>query len=159
MLFYKLENLYKINVKDSGFNLSQRDFFAWEVKSSGVRQSKVLKGHIGRKWVKIKPFLLQSSHAISICLRSAFFPILNLVKLFLRNWDESIFFHRYDTLIDTVEKKFSRKRKRNGQENGPDMDFVKTSKKQKSQFRKPKEDWRHHERKCNCHVTEMWSRV
>jgi hypothetical protein len=51
------------------------------------------------------------------------------------------FFHfRYDSLIDTVDRKFGSKRKRNQHHDEGHLDRAKPSKKHKPQFKKPKED-------------------
>ncbi|XP_028392744.1 M-phase phosphoprotein 6-like isoform X2 [Dendronephthya gigantea] len=49
---------------------------------------------------------------------------------------------RYDSLIDTVDKKFAKKRKRRHHADVESLDFhnARPSKKQKARFRKPKED-------------------
>ncbi|CAB4021580.1 M-phase phospho 6 [Paramuricea clavata] len=47
---------------------------------------------------------------------------------------------RYDSLIDTVDKKFGGKRKRHNNEVTLDFDRARPFKKHKAQFKKPKED-------------------
>ena len=89
--------------------LSRRDFSHWQVKSSGVRQSKTLKGHIRRKRVKTA-FInreirqsypeLRDLHYISLLLFFSSKPVRakSLQKwwlvLWCRNWVRVHLFYR-----------------------------------------------------------------